>query len=158
MWWVMIDQIDRQILLLLQENARISNAELAEQVNLSATPCLRRVKRLEQEGLIKQYVAELDKDKLGLQISAFVFIQLERNSYDNAAAFEQEMALLPEVMDCFVLTGSHDYLLRVVSQNLGTYEQFIKKKLAAVKQIAKIDTTIVLNQVKGSNQLPLPPI
>lgn len=150
------DKTDRRILSLLQGDARISNAELAEQVNLSPTPCLRRVRRLEEQGVIKQYVTELDREKIGLHISAFVFIQLERNSLENAGAFEAAIAELEEVMDCFVLTGEHDYLLRVVSEDLGTYEKFVKEKLAGITQVAKIDTTIILNQVMSRKSLPIP--
>lgn len=150
------DKTDRRILELLQANARISNADLAEQVNLSPTPCLRRVRRLEEQGVIKQYVAELDREKIGLHISAFVFIQLERNSLENGAAFEQAVKELEEVMDCFVLTGEHDYLLRVVSEDLSSYEKFVKEKLAGIPEVAKIDTTIILNQVMSRSRLPIP--
>jgi len=150
------DKTDRRILAMLQGDARISNAELAEQVNLSPTPCLRRVRRLEEQGVIKQYVTELDREKIGLHISAFVFIQLERNSLENADAFETAIGELEEVMDCFVLTGEHDYLLRVVSEDLGTYEKFVKEKLAGITQVAKIDTTIILNQVMSRKSLPIP--
>ncbi len=151
-----IDHIDRAILEALQTDAKLSNAELAASVNLSPTPCLRRVKRLEQEGFITRYNAELSKEKLGFQISAFVFVQLVRNSKENAAAFEQAIMAFDEVMDCYVLTGEHDYLLNVVSKSLSSYDVFVKEKLASVKQIAKIDTTIVLNQVKSKRALPLP--
>lgn len=151
-----MDKIDRHILEVLQVNARISNAELAEQVNLSPTPCLRRMKRLEQQGIISKYVAELNREQIGLSISAFVFIQLERNSLKNADAFEARLETLEEVMDCFVLTGEHDYLLSVVSESLVTYEKFVKEKLAAIPQVSKIDTTVVLNQVMSRKSLPIP--
>lgn len=150
------DKTDRRILEILQGNARISNAELAEQVNLSPTPCLRRVRRLEEQGVIKNYVTELDREQIGLYISAFVFIQLERNSLKNADQFEAQLEALDEVMDYFVLTGEHDYLLMVVAENLGSYEKFVKEKLAGIPQVSKIDTTIVLNREKSRKPLPIP--
>ena len=151
-----LDRTDLQILEMLQSDARISNAELAEHVNLSPTPCLRRVKRLEESGVIKNYVTELDRQKIGLHISAFVFVQLERNSSENATAFETAVKELPQVMECFVLTGQYDYLLRVVSEDLETYEKFIKTGLADIIQVARIDTTIILNQVMSRMSLPIP--
>lgn len=150
----MLDKTDKKILQLLQQNARITNAELAERVNLSPTPCLRRVKRLEELNVIQGYSAIIDKAGLGLQISAFVSIQLDRNSLKNAKDFELAIRSLDQVLDCYVLAGGHDYLLHVVAADLSQYERFIKEKLAGIKQIAKIDTTIVLNQVKNSG-LPI---
>lgn len=151
-----LDKTDRHILELLQNNARISNAELAESVNLSPTPCLRRVKRLEESGVIKNYVTELDQQEIGLNISAFVFVQLERNSSENASVFEAAIRELPQVLECFVLTGQYDYLVRVVSEDLNAYEKFIKGGLANIAQVAKLDTTIVLSQVMSKMSLPIP--
>ncbi len=150
------DKTDRLILSTLQDDARISNAELADRVNLSPTPCLRRVKRLEDQGVIEGYSARLNKEQLGLGISAFVFIQLERNSSQKASAFEEAIQSLEAVIDCFVLTGEYDYLLNVVTQDLKDYEDFIKKRLANIPQVAKIDTTIILNQVMSKRSLPIP--
>jgi len=153
---IKLDRIDRRILELLQRNARISNAELAEQVNLSSTPCLRRVRRLEQEGVIKKYSAELDREKIGLPISAFVFIQLDRNNTQNGKEFETAVESLEEVIDYYVLAGSHDYMLRVVSENLASYEKFVKEKLAKITPVAKVETTIILNQEMSRRPLPIP--
>jgi len=149
------DSKDKQILSILQNNGRISNAELAEQVNLSPTPCLRRVRQLEDKKVISRYSAQLDPKKLGLSISAFIFIQLERNQLGSADEFEQAMLALPEVLDCYVLAGSYDYMLRTVAEDLESYERFIKVKLSAVTQIAKIDTTIALKNVKENSVLPI---
>ena len=151
----MLDEKDKQILRLLQRNARISNTELAEHVNLSPTPCIRRVKRLEEKSYINGYFAKLDTKKLGLEICAFVFVQLERNRVENADRFESAIQALPEVIDCFVLAGGHDYMLRVVAKNLLSFEKFTKEKLANIQEIAKIETTISLNQVKGTNEFPV---
>ena len=151
----MLDLIDKQILAVLQTNAKISNTELAEQINLSPTPCLRRVKILEEKGIIKRYVTELDKTKLGLTITAFVFIELERNNRSTAEAFEKEIELLEEVIEFFVLTGKHDYLLSVVTKDLPSYDIFIKDKLATIPQIVNLDSTFVLNQCSKKRHLPL---
>ena len=142
-----MDQIDKSILRHLQANARMSNAELAERVNLSPTPCLRRVKRLERSGVIGGYLAELDLKKVGLTISALVFVQLTINSTDNAAKFEAAIKSIRRVQECSVLTGSYDYLLQVVAMDLADYEKLIKGELANIPNIKNLESTIVLNQV-----------
>jgi Lrp/AsnC family leucine-responsive transcriptional regulator len=148
-----LDRIDKNILQILQNNGRISNAELAEKVSLSPTPCLRRVKRLEECGYIKGYNAELDHEKLGITISAVVLVQLDANTAENGKAFERDIQDLPQVLECLVLTGKYDYLLRVVEKSLKDYEYFVKNKLANVAHIDRIDTTIVLNQVSLHKRL-----
>jgi len=142
-----MDQIDRMILRHLQADARISNAELAERVNLSPTPCLRRVKRLENSGVIKGYSTQLDLKKIGLSISALVFVQLTINSTENAAKFEQAVKSIRRVQECSVLTGTYDYLLQVVALDLADYEKLIKGELANIPNIKNLESTIVLNQL-----------
>jgi len=150
-----MDRIDKEILRILQLEARISNADLAERVNLSPTPCLRRVKRLETDGVIRQYRAELDAQAIGLTISAVVFVQLELNSTKNAKEFEDSVQGLQNVQECLVLSGQHDYLIRVVAQDLRAYEKFIKGDLANIAHVKTIESTIVLNQVKLDVALPI---
>lgn len=150
-----MDKIDRQLLALLQADARLSNADLAQRVNLSPTPCLRRVRRLEKQGYIRRYVAELDREKIGLAISAFIFVQLERNNQENASRFEAALEPLTQVTDCYVLAGAHDYMLRVVASDLASYEQFVKVELAGISEIARLDTTIILNEVMSGRSLPV---
>ncbi len=142
-----MDQIDKMILRHLQADARISNAELAERVNLSPTPCLRRVKRLENSGVIKGYATQLDLKKIGLSISALVFVQLTINSTKNAAKFEQAVKSIRRVQECSVLTGTYDYLLQVVALDLADYEKLIKGELANIPNIKNLESTIVLNQL-----------
>lgn len=151
-----LDRTDRAILAALADNARISNAELAEQVHLSPTPCLRRVKRLEDSGVISRYVTQFNHNALGLAISALIFVQLERNSLENANKFEAAIGNLLAVTECSVLTGPYDYLLRVVVKDLEHYERFVKESLASIAQVAKIDTSIVLKQVLSRTVVPLP--
>jgi len=150
-----MDRIDKEILRILQLEARISNADLAERVNLSPTPCLRRVKRLETDGVIRRYRAELDAQAIGLTISAVVFVQLELNSTKNAKEFEDSVQGLQNVQECLVLSGQHDYLIRVVAQDLRAYEKFIKGDLANIAHVKTIESTIVLNQVKLDVALPI---
>ena len=150
-----LDTIDRKLLTLLQRNARISNAELAEQVNLSPTPCLRRLRKLEREGWIKHYGAVLDDKMLGFQIAAMVFVKLDKNTKQNGEAFERALLELPEVTECCVVTGPHDYVLRVVSRNLEDYERLLKERIAAVDVVADLESLIILNQNIKRNELPL---
>ena len=150
------DSIDRQILSHLEQNARISNAELAERVNLSPTPCLRRLRRLEESGLIRGYRAILDAKALGLQVSALLFVNLDKNTKENAEAFEAALESLPEVMECFVVAGRHDYALRVVTRDLDDYERFIKERLAVLDKVVDLESIIILKQNLFRRHLPIP--
>ncbi len=150
-----LDSIDRKILTLLQRNARISNADLAEQVNLSPTPCLRRLRKLEQEGWIRHYRAVLNEKLLGLQIAAMVFVKLDKNTKQNGDAFEKALHNLPQVTECCVVTGAHDYVLRVLTKNLEDYERFLKEGLAAVDMVANLESVIILKQSMSHRELPL---
>lgn len=150
------DSIDKQILSLLEQNARISNAELAEKVNLSPTPCLRRLRKLEDSGLIRGYGAVLNEKALGLHASALVFVNLDKNTKENAERFEAALKLLPEVMECFLVAGRHDYVLRVVTRDLDDYERFIKERLAELEKIADLESIIILKQTLFRKHLPIP--
>jgi DNA-binding Lrp family transcriptional regulator len=151
------DSIDKKILSLLEQNARISNAELADKVNLSPTPCLRRLRRLESSGLIKGYGAVLDAKALGLHASALVFVNLEKNTKENAERFEDALKLLPEVMECFLVAGRHDYVLRIVTRDLNDYERFVKEHLAVLDKIADLESIIILKQTLDRRHLPMAP-
>ena len=150
------DSVDRKILSILEKNARISNAELAEKVNLSPTPCLRRLRKLESTGLIRGYAALLDEKALGLQASALLFVNLEKNTKENAEQFEAAVKLLPEVLECFVVAGRHDYVLRIVTRDLDDYARFIKERLAVLEKIADLESIIILKQILVQKNLPLP--
>lgn len=144
---ITLDSIDIKILNILQENARISNAELSAQVNLSQTPCLRRLRKLEQSGLIQQYTVRLDYKKLGYGISALTFVRLEKNTACNGTEFEAAVSKFPQVIECLVLAGAHDYVLRVMTESLESYEHFLKEDLANVDKVVGVESTIILNQV-----------
>jgi DNA-binding Lrp family transcriptional regulator len=125
-------------------------------VHLSPTPCLRRVKRLEESGVISKYVTQFNHNALGLAISALIFVQLERNSLENGIKFEAAVSNLLAVTECSVLTGSYDYLLRVIVKDLEHYERFVKESLAGIAQVSRIETSIVLKQVLSRTVMPLP--
>ena len=150
-----LDRIDRKLLRELQADGRATNVELAERVSLSHTPCLRRVRKLEAKGVIKRYTAIVDPEAVGLRVGAFAFVKLDRNTATKAAAFERAVAALSEVMECCVVTGGHDYVLRIVATDLGAYERFLKERLAAVEGVADIETMIILSQTMFRPVLPL---
>lgn len=152
---MIIDNTDRKILSLLQSNARMSNAELADKVNLSPTPCLRRLRKLEGSGLIRHYTAMLDQKQLGFTVSAYVFVNLEKNTKDNGRTFETAIGLLPEVLECSVVAGRHDYVLKVVARSLEDYDRFMKESLAEVTPIADLESMIILNQSLFRSGLPV---
>jgi len=150
-----LDVIDRKILGALQDNGRLSNVELAERVGLSPSPCLRRVRMLEDAGMITRYVALLDQKAVGLPVSVFISIKLERQQEDDLDRFEAEVRQYPEVLECYLMTGTRDYLLRVATRDLAAYERFLKTKLTRVENVASIESSFALKQVKYTNSLPL---
>ena len=150
-----MDEIDHRLLRELKADARISNVDLAERVNLSPTPCLRRVRKLEQSGVITGYEAIVDPQALGLEVSVFAFVKLSRKSLENAEEFEREVGSLDAVRECSVIAGSYDYLLRIVARSLQDYEQLLKERLANIQTIADIESMVVLKQVGCSSRLPV---
>jgi len=149
------DPIDRKILAELQTDGRLSLAELAARVGLSASPCLRRVRALEEGGVIARYVAVLDQRAVGLPVSVFISIKLESQREEALEHFNKAIANWPEVLECYLMTGPRDYLLRVVVADLEAYEWFLKSKLTRLSGIASIESSFALGQVKYSNVLPL---
>ncbi len=150
-----IDDIDRKIIAALQADGKITVNELAEKVGLSASPCARRVRLLERAGVIKGYAAIIDQKKIGLPISAFASIRLERQREDALERFSKAVARWPEVVDCYLMTGQRDYLLRIVVRDLEAYEQFLNDKLTRLDGVASIETSFALKQVKRSEVLPI---
>ncbi len=150
-----LDAIDRRILARLQENGRVSNVELANDVGISSSPCWRRVRELERRGVISGYVALVDAAAVGLPVSVFVQVTLERQIEAALETFEAAVKARPEVMECYLMTGDADYLLRVVVSDLPTYEAFLKDHLTRIPGIANIKSSFALNQVKYRTSLPL---
>lgn len=149
------DTIDLKILKVLQEESDISNVSLADQVGLSPSPCLRRVRILEEAGVIRKRVALLNAKALGLRISVFVSVQLTRQSREQLNAFEAEVRKRPEVVECYLMTGESDYLLRVVVPDLDGYEAFLKDNLTRIEGVSNIRSSFALQQVAHTTALPL---
>jgi Lrp/AsnC family transcriptional regulator, leucine-responsive regulatory protein len=149
-----MDTKDRQIVRLLQQDGRLTNQDLAERVGLSPSPCLRRVRLLEQAGVIQGYGAIVDQQRYGLPVTAFIRVRLERHARDLVQQFEEAIRQLDEVMDCHLLTGDADYLLRVIVADLESYERFIRRKMHAIAGIASLDTTFAYGVVKSSRTFP----
>lgn len=149
------DSIDWKILSILQENARITNVELAAKVNLSPSPCLARLRALEEEGYINRYVALLKPELVGLGVSVFVQVRLERQIETSLKAFEKAITARPEVMECYLMTGTSDYLLRVVVRSLAEFEHFVVD-CTKIPGVGNIESSVALKQVKYQTALPLP--
>ncbi|ROR32190.1 Lrp/AsnC family transcriptional regulator [Inmirania thermothiophila] len=150
-----IDETDRRILRLLQANARITNAELAERVALSPSPCWRRVRRLEASGLIRAYVTLLDPHALGLDVSVFVRVRIESHREEVVQAFEAAVQARPEIVECYRMTGGTDYLLRVVTSDIAAYDRFLGEVLMHLPGVASMDSGFALRQVKYTTAMPL---
>jgi Lrp/AsnC family transcriptional regulator, leucine-responsive regulatory protein len=148
------DSIDLQILTLLQENARIANVNLAERVGLSPSPCLARVKTLEREHIISRYVTLLSAEAVGLGVSVFVQVRLERQTESSLTAFEKAVTVRSEVMECYLMTGTSDYLLRVVVADLHEFQRFVTD-LSKISGVGNIQSSVALKQVKYKTALPL---
>ncbi|WP_210397044.1 Lrp/AsnC family transcriptional regulator [Motiliproteus sediminis] len=152
-----LDRIDRHILSLLQQDARISISDLAERVGLTPTPCSRRVRQLEQSGLIERQVVLLDQKAAGLPMTVLVQVSLEAQTKDKLEAFEQAVAALPQVMECYLITGSAaDYILKIVVPDLDHYQQLLLDRITALPGINGVISNFVLRQPIRKTALPLP--
>lgn len=152
---VSLDAIDVRILKILQDDAGISNADLAATVGLSPSPCLRRVRILDRAGIIRRSVTLLDADLLGLKVTVFVSVTLEKQVVERLHDFETAVKRRAEVLECYLMTGEADYLLRVVVADLGAYERFLKDHLTRIPGVASIKSSFALKQVQYRTALPL---
>ena len=150
-----LDAIDARILTELQSDGGLTNAELAERVGLSPSPCLRRVKILTDAGVIKKRVALVDGNAIDLKVSVFIHVTLEKQIEENLSEFEAAIESRPEVVECYLMTGESDYLLRVVVPDLEAYERFLMEHLTRIPGVSNIKSSFALNQVKYSTALPL---
>ena len=150
-----LDAIDRKILAALQADSRITMQDLAEKVGLSISPCHRRVKLLETRGVITRYMALVDQKAIGLPVSVFISIKLVRQKEEDLNRFARAISKWEEVLECYLMTGNRDYLLRVVAADLSSYEAFLKNKLTRLDGIASIESSFALSQVKYSIALPV---
>jgi DNA-binding Lrp family transcriptional regulator len=153
---IKLDSIDWQILGLLQADARMANVELARAVGLSPSPCLNRVRALEEAGYISRYVTLLDALRIGLKVSVFIQVTLERQVETALERFETAIRGRPEVMECYLMTGDADYLIRVVVADIQLLEEFILKFLTKLPGVGNIKSSFALKQVKYQTALPLP--
>jgi len=146
-----LDRIDQKILRLLQLNARMSNVDLARSINLSPTPCLERVRRLETEGYILDYVTLLNPQKLGAGVISFIQVSLDRTNPDVFDRFKDQVALCPEVMECHMVAGGFDYLLKVRTSSMTEYRDFLGETLARMSDIKQTHTYVVMEEVKATH-------
>ena len=153
---VKLDRIDRMILEALQEDARLSSADLAERVSLTTSPCWRRVKRLDEEGVIRGYQARLDSGKLGYQVTAFVHISLDKKDTEHVHAFERAVLAIPQVLACHRISGRYDHQLMVIAEDLVAYGAFAETHINGLPSIKEVYTSFVLREVKAPVNPPLP--
>lgn len=150
-----LDKTDIRILAALQKNGRLTNVELAETVALSPSPCLRRLKQLEDSGVIRQYVALLEPGRIGLGLQAFVRVKLEKRGNVHLASFTEALQNWPEVISCFAMTGEMDFLLHVYFQDLEHFSRFVMNELMGHPGVEDVKSSFVLNEIKRTTALPL---
>jgi DNA-binding Lrp family transcriptional regulator len=150
-----LDQVDRQLLAELQDDGRMTNVELAHRVGLTAPPCLRRVRFLEESGIIKGYHAELDAAKLGFSITVFALVSLKSQAEEALRQFEEHMRGLPEVRECHMLNGEIDFILKVVSHDLQSFQEFLTSKLTPAPNVASVKTSLTIRTAKQLPGVPL---
>lgn len=152
---MVIDKIDVSLLNLLQSNTKLNTKELAQKVGLSVTPTYERIKRLEKEGYIKQYVAILDRKLIDKNLMVISFVSLILHSNDMQIEFEKSVIEYPEVIECFHVTGSYDYQLKVIVSDMEEYQAFIKNKLSSINNIANVQSSFVMSSLKDTTAIPI---
>jgi len=151
----MLDKLDKIILQELQQDARISNADLSRRVGLSPSATLTRVKRLEEQKYIKHYTTQINRQLVGYDLLCFVSVSLQRHQVSQVTNFHEAIQEMPEVLECHHLTGDHDYLLKVVAKNTADLEYFLVHRLTPIDGVARIHTSVVLSEVKASRAIPI---
>ena len=150
-----LDSVDARILDLIQHDASLSVAEIAERVGLSSSPCWRRIKRLEDEGIVQRRVTILDREKLGLDFEVYCTVKLSLPTKDNLDTFEQSVKRWPEVVQCATVTGSADYELRIVTRDMHAFDDFLRDKILSLGLVSNIESRIVIRSVKHTTAAPL---
>jgi Lrp/AsnC family transcriptional regulator len=151
-----LDRYEKRILALLQEDASLSTAAIAEKIGLSSSPCWRRVDRLEREGFIKRKVALVDRRKIGLNAQIFAQIKLNAHGRANLDEFAAAIRAFPEVLECYVLMGSVDFLIRIVATDIEAYERFFFDQLSQLPGVQEVNSTVALSEIKATTELPIP--
>ncbi|TRO10760.1 Lrp/AsnC family transcriptional regulator [Ectopseudomonas mendocina] len=152
---VVLDAYDQRILALLQEDAGLSTAEIAERIGLSQSPCWRRIQRLKEEGVIRKQVTLLDRKRIGLHTQVFAQVKLNAHGRSNLTEFSEAMREFPEVLECHVLMGAVDFMLRIVTRDIEAYERFFFEKLSLVPGIQEVNSIVALSEIKSTTSLPL---
>ncbi|RJY08296.1 Lrp/AsnC family transcriptional regulator [Aurantiacibacter aquimixticola] len=150
-----LDTIDRKLLAELQAEGRVTNVDLARRVGLTAPPCLRRVRALEEDGVIKGYHADLDASKLGFAITVFAMVSLRSQAEEDLRAFEDHINALPEVRECHMLNGEIDFILKIVSRDLQSFQEFLTSKLTPAPNVASIKTSLTIRTAKHEPGVPM---
>lgn len=153
---VALDAYDKKILALLQEEATLSTAEIAERIGLSQSPCWRRIQRLKEEGVIRRQVTLLDRKKIGLNTQIFAQVKLNAHGRNHLTDFATAIGDFPEVLECHVLMGAVDFMLRIVTEDVEAYERFFFEKLSQVPGVQEINSIVALSEIKSTTTLPLP--
>lgn len=151
-----LDSKDKEILSALQRNGRLTNKELAAAVHLSSTPTFERVKRLEREGYIKKYAAILDADKLNCGFVAFCYLKLKQHTYQNAMQIIDAVKNIPEIAECYNISGDYDFLLKIYTTDMKAYQKFLLRILGELDCIGSLNSTFVLADIKNTHEIPLP--
>jgi DNA-binding Lrp family transcriptional regulator len=151
-----LDQIDHKLLEILQQNAKITNAQLSKEIGLSPAPTLERVKKLESLGIIQSYHAQVDRDKIGLGVSTFVTVTLTGHKKQVTESFVQQINQIPEVIECHHVTGSGDFMLKIISKDISTYQKLMLEKINEIEEVAATSTMVILSSFKESKVLPIP--
>ena len=149
------DKKDIEILKSLQSDARLSTADIAEKVNMSQSPCWRRINQFEKEGVIKSKVNILDRSKLGMEMVVFTSINLSRTNKEGLEEFEEKIVTFPEVVECYTMTGMMDYMLKIVIKNIQHYEQFVRNRLGQLPNIREMHSHVSVTEIKDTTKLPL---
>lgn len=152
-----LDAVDRRILTNLQEEGRITNVELANRAGITAPPCLRRVRTLEEMGVIRGYHADLDAESLGYSIIVFALVSLKSQAEEDLQAFENHIATLPEVRECYMLNGEIDFVLKIVSADLQSFQRFLTSRLTPAPNVASVKTSLVIRTSKREPGVPVEP-
>jgi DNA-binding Lrp family transcriptional regulator len=150
-----LDSIDRRLLAELQDEGRVTNVDLARRVGLTAPPCLRRVRALEEAGVIKGYHADLDASSLGFTITVFAMVSLKSQAEEDLRAFENHIKALPEVRECHMLNGEIDFILKIVSKDLQSFQEFLTSKLTPAPNVASVKTSLTIRTAKNEPGVPL---
>ncbi len=149
-----LDRIDRKIVKILQENSKITNLDLSKKINLSPAPTLERVKKLEQSGIINSYHAEVNPNAIGLNVKTFVLVSLAWKKEDALNSFISKIQEIPEITECYIITGEADFMIKIVCADIPTYEQLLFKTLSQIEEIERLKTLVTLSTVKDSKVLP----